>query len=290
MDITQLIANNPDVFLVIVAVFSLFIGSLLNVVIYRLPLIIEQGWSEECRVYLGLKSPDEHKKHFSLWLPFSHCTSCKKTIKPWHNIPVISYIFLLGKCAYCKSQISFRYPFIEILTCLASVYVAWKFGVSWQTAGGLLFTWILISLTFIDIDHHILPDHLTLLLLWLGLFLSIFSVYCTSHDAILGAIIGYGVFALTQWLFKLATGKTGMGQGDFKFLAAIGAFIGWQMLPFTILMASLCGIIFGLSHMIMKHQFKSVPFPFGPYLAIAGWINLIWGDEIWAFYLQTFVA
>ncbi|OGT53104.1 MAG: methyltransferase [Gammaproteobacteria bacterium RIFCSPHIGHO2_12_FULL_42_13] len=290
MDVTYFFAVNPDIFLIVVAVISLFVGSFLNVIIYRLPRMIEQNWGDECRVYLGLKAPEEGKEKLNLCLPFSHCPSCKQGIKPWHNIPIFSYLFLFGKCAYCKAHISLRYPFVEILTCLASTYVAWRFGMSWQTCGALLFTWITISLIFIDIDYHILPDHLTLLLLWLGLFLSIFSLYTNSHNAIIGAILGYLIFAITQWLFGLVTGKIGMGQGDFKFLAAIGAFLGWQMLPFTILISSLCGIIFGITHMLMKHQYKSVPFPFGPYLGISGWISLMWGNEIWHLYLQTFVA
>jgi leader peptidase (prepilin peptidase)/N-methyltransferase len=179
-----------------------------------------------------------------------------------------------------------RYPLIELLCCIASVYAAWRFGVSWQTAGALFFTWILISLTFIDLDYQILPDHLTLLLLWLGLFGSVFSLFTSSHDAILGAMTGYMVFAITQALFKLVTGKTGMGRGDYKFLAALGACLGWQQLPVIILLASVTGMIFGLAHIAMKRQFKSVPLPFGPYLAVAGWVSLIWGSDIIHLYLR----
>src|SRR3990167_9368885 len=289
MDIINIFKENPYIFLVVIGVLSLFIGSFLNVVIHRLPRMIEQGWSEECRIYLGLKISPEDKEKLSLWLPFSHCPQCKSPIKPWQNIPLLSYVLLAGKCAHCRSPISIRYPLVELLTCVASIYVGWRFGVTWQTVGALLFTWIIISLSFIDIDHHILPDHLTLSLLWLGLFFSMFSLYTNSYDAIIGAIAGYLIFGITQWIFNLITGKIGMGQGDFKFLAAIGAFLGWQMLPFTILFASLCGILFGLTYMIIKHQYKSVPLPFGPYLAISGWISLIWGNEILHFYLQTFV-
>jgi leader peptidase (prepilin peptidase) / N-methyltransferase len=287
MDIVNFFADNPNAFVALVAVFSLVVGSFLNVVVYRLPRMIENDWSQECREYLGLKIHEEDSKALNLSLPFSHCPQCKKTLKPWHNIPLISYLVLSGKCAYCHAKISLRYPFVEALCCLASVYVAWRFGFSWQTAGALLFTWTLIALTFIDLDYHILPDQLTFFLLGLGLFLSLFSLFCTTQDAIIGMLAGYLVFAITQWLFKLVTGKIGMGEGDFKFLAALGAFLGWQMLPIIILLASISGIIIGVTHMIIKHQFKSVPLPFGPYLSVAGWISLMWGAEILQMYLHA---
>ncbi len=287
MDIINFFKNDPNIFLMLVAALSLLVGSFLNVVIYRLPRMIEFEWSQECREYLGLKKTDEDPKPINLSLPFSHCPHCQKTLKPWHNIPLISYLVLRGKCAYCSGKISLRYPLVEALSLIASVYVATHFGVSWQTVGALLFTWILIALTFIDLDYHLLPDHLTFLLTGLGLFLSLFYLYTTPQDAIVGMITGYLIFALTQAAFKLVTGKVGMGQGDYKFLAALGAFLGWQMLPIIILLASISGIIIGVTHMIIKHQFKSVPLPFGPYLAVAGWISLIWGHEILHLYLHT---
>ena len=286
MDTINFFIHFPDLFLLVVGALGLLIGSFLNVVVYRLPRMIEQEWSQECREYLGLKPSPTETKPVNLWLPCSHCPSCKAALKPWHNIPVISYLFLQGKCAYCNARIAARYPFVEILTCVASVYVAWRFGVSWQTTAALIFTWILIALTFIDLDFHLLPDSLTFLLLGTGLFCSLFSIFCTSQDAIIGAIAGFLIFAIIQWLFKLITGKTGMGQGDFKFLAALGGFLGWQMLPIIILFSSVCGLIFGLAYMIVKHQFKSVPLPFGPYLALAGWISMIWGTEILHVYLK----
>jgi leader peptidase (prepilin peptidase)/N-methyltransferase len=285
MNTIQFLAASPNLFLIIVAFFSLFIGSFLNVIIYRLPRMMEQNWSEECRIYLGLKPHTEAEK-LTLSLPFSHCPRCKKLIRPWHNIPLLSFLWLKGKCAYCKAHISIRYPFIEALTCILSVYVAWNFGFTWQTLAALFFTWICICLTFIDLDYHLLPDQLTLLLLWLGLFFSLFACFVNSHEAILGAIAGYLIFAITQVLFGWATGKTGMGQGDYKFLAALGAYLGWQLLPFIILLSSLCGIIFAVTHMLINRHFKSIPLPFGPYLAVAGWIALIWGKEIMQYYLQ----
>jgi leader peptidase (prepilin peptidase)/N-methyltransferase len=286
MDIMFFFATNPGIFLLTIAFLSLFIGSFLNVVIYRLPRMMEQHWSEECRLYLGLKPHSDIEK-LNLSLPFSHCPRCKKSIRPWHNIPLLSYFWLRGRCAYCKAHISIRYPIVEMLTCIASVYVAWKFGFTWQTAAALVFTWISICLIFIDLDYHLLPDQLTLLLLWLGLFFNIYNLFCSTQDAIIGAIVGYGIFALTQFLFKWATNKTGMGQGDFKFLAALGACLGWQLLPLIILLASISGVIFALTHMAIKRQFKSVPLPFGPYLAVAGWVALLWGNEITLYYLQV---
>jgi len=285
MDIVDFFSSNPDVFVMVVAVLSLFIGSFLNVVIHRLPHMVEYAWSEECRIYLGLKPHTEPEK-LNLCLPFSHCPQCKKVIRPRHNIPIISYFWLKGKCADCHAHISLRYPFVEALTCLVSAYVAWKFGFSWETLAALLFTWIGICLIFIDIDHHLLPDQLTLSLLWLGLFLSLFSFFCTPKDAIIGAIIGYLIFAFVQWIFEWATGKAGMGQGDVKYLAALGAFLGWQMLPLVILFASISGIIFTFTQMLFRGQFKSVPLPFGPYLAIAGWVAILWGNEIIRCYLE----
>lgn len=281
--------HNTNTFLLLIAAFSLLIGSFLNVVIYRLPHMIQDAWSQECRDYLGLKPNPIDTQALNLHLPFSHCPQCKKTLKPWHNIPLISYLVLRGKCAYCKSTISPRYPLVEILCCITSVYVAWRFGVSSQTVGALIFTWISISLIFIDLDHHILPDNLTLLLLWIGLLFSLFSTFTNSHDAIIGAIAGYLIFAVIQWLFKFATGKIGMGQGDFKYLAALGAYLGWQQLPIIILLASISGLIFGLTHMAIKRNFKSVPMPFGPYLAIAGWVSLVWGPVILETYIHHFM-
>jgi len=290
MNIIEFITEHTNFFLFLIAAFSLLIGSFLNVVIYRLPHMMKNTWNQECREYLGLKALPSDIEHLNLWLPFSHCTHCKKPLKPWHNIPIISYLVLRGKCAFCGVKISMRYPLVELICCVTSVYIAWRFGVTWQTVGGLIFTWIAISLTFIDLDHHLLPDELTLLLVWVGLFLSIYLVFTNSHDAIIGAIGGYLIFAIVQWLFKLATGKVGMGQGDYKFLAGLGALLGWQQLPVIILLASIIGLIFGLTQMVLKHQFKSEPIPFGPYLAIAGWISLIWGPEIMAIYVHKFLT
>ncbi len=288
MDTINFIMEHPAFYLFLIAALSLIVGSFLNVVIYRLPIMMKEEWNQECREYLGLKAQSNETDKVNLYLPFSHCTQCKNPLKPWHNIPIISYLVLHGKCAFCSTKISMRYPFVELLCCIASVYVAWRYGMSAQTVGGLIFTWIAISLIFIDLDHHLLPDQLTLLLVWIGLFLSVYSVFANAHDAIIGAIAGYLIFATVQLLFKLVTGKVGMGQGDFKFLAGLGALLGWQQLPVIILLASIIGLIFGGVQMAIRQQFKSVPIPFGPYLAFAGWISLMWGPQILNLYLDKF--
>lgn len=291
MDIVNFFSTNPALFLLLIALLSLLIGSFLNVVIYRLPHMIMEEWNQECRHYLGLKSlAREEMDNINLYLPLSHCIHCKKNLKPWHNIPIISYMVLKGKCAFCRAKISIRYPLVEFLSCIASVYVAWRFGFSIQTFAALIFTWTIICLTFIDLDYHLLPDQLTLFLLWVGLFFSLFSSFATSHDAIIGSISGYLIFAFIQFLFKLVTGKIGMGKGDYKFLAALGAYLGWQQLPIIILLASFIGILFGVIQMILKRQFKSIPIPFGPYLALAGWISMIWGSQILEIYIHRFMV
>ena len=289
MDIINFFTANPNWGYLLIATISLLVGSFLNVLIYRLPRMIQNEWNQECRHYLGLKSHSTDLESLNLYLPLSHCIACKKRLKPWHNIPVISYLILRGRCAYCRIKISLRYPFVELLCCATSVYAAAHFGFSAQLIGALLFTWIIIGLIFIDLDYQLLPDQLTLLLLWIGLLFSIYSVFTDSHDAILGAAAGYLVFAIVQGAFKLVTGKVGMGQGDYKFLAGLGAYLGWQQLPIIILLASVTCIIFGVTHMALKNQWKSVPLPFGPYLAVAGWVSLMWGDEILHLYLNQII-
>jgi leader peptidase (prepilin peptidase) / N-methyltransferase len=285
MDTITFLAQHEVLLLIITCFFSLVVGSFLNVLIYRLPKMMEREWAEECRIYLGLKTQNEETQ-LNLWWPLSHCPACKKQIRPWHNIPLLSYWLLRGQCAFCHAPISMRYPLVEALTAVASVYVVWRFGLTLQCVMALLFTWIAIALTFIDLDHHLLPDQLTLLILWLGLLASIAHTFCSSEDAIIGAVSGYLVFALTQATFGFFTGKLGMGRGDFKFLAGIGAYVGWQLLPFVILFASFAGIIFALIHMIIKKQYKSIPLPFGPYLALAGWLAITLRSEILEIYVK----
>jgi len=276
-------------FLFCFIIISLFIGSFLNVVIYRLPLMLQRRWEEDCRSYLGqpplLKTPS-----FNLCFPASHCPQCQKPIRPWHNIPLLSFILLKGKCSNCKNNISLRYPMVELLTCVLSVYVAWQFhSIVYfpQLFATLIFTWIGICLIFIDIDHHLLPDQLTLLLLWLGMIFTLFGIFVPSESAIIGAVTGYLFFAITQAIFGFFTGKIGLGQGDYKLLAALGALLGYFLLPFIVILASVLGLIGALLQMIRKRSFKSVPFAFGPYLLIAGWIALFWGRPATEYWIRS---
>lgn len=289
MDIINTIQANLALYLLWVAVFSLLIGSFLNVVIYRIPIMLDREMRYYCQAYLenGLEA-DEKTDTFNITWPLSRCNACHKTLKPWHNIPILSYVYLKGKCAYCKANISPRYPLVELLCCVLSTYVAWHFGFSWQALAALLFTWFLIALTFIDIDHKLLPDNLTLALLWMGLLVSLFSLFIFPKTAIIGALTGYLVFWVFAYLFKLATGKEGLGFGDFKLLAALGAWLGWQMLPLIVLMAALLGCIFAFTWMLItRESIRGKPIPFGPFLAISGWVCLIWGPNLLFWYLQT---
>jgi leader peptidase (prepilin peptidase) / N-methyltransferase len=278
---------SPYGFIALIGVIGLLVGSFLNVVIYRLPIMMHRDWRKECMDYLqlNLDSIDDVDKPFNLTLPLSRCPECKTAIKPYQNIPVISYIFLKGRCAQCHHPISWRYPAIELLTAAASIAIAWHFGNSLQTVFALLLTWSLIALSFIDIDKQLLPDSITLPALWLGLLLSVFTVFADAHTSIIGAAAGY----LTLWtiyhLFKLATGKEGMGYGDFKLLAVLGAWLGWQYLPIIVLLSSLVGAIIGSAMIVFGNRERNNPIPFGPYLAAAGWIALLWGKPINQLYL-----
>jgi leader peptidase (prepilin peptidase)/N-methyltransferase len=283
----------------IVFAVGLMVGSFLNVVIYRLPIMMYGGWRKECIEFLELapeavplpKSdrniPLTEEEPFNLVLPLSRCPSCKAPVKPYQNIPVLSYLFLKGKCAHCGARISRRYPAIELLTAVLSAAVAWHFGDTPQTVFALLLTWSLIALTFIDIDHHLLPDSITLPMLWIGLILSLAGFFTDAHSSIIGAAAGYGSLWLVYHLFKLVTGKEGMGFGDFKLLALFGAWLGWQSLPLIVLLSTLTGAVLGVASIVFAKRDHSAPIPFGPYLAIAGWIALIWGETINRLYLAS---
>lgn len=286
MDSFDYLIGSPALFSVVVGLVGLLVGSFLNVVIYRLPVMMKQSWQKECTEYLGLESAAQADEPFNLVFPLSRCPACNAPIQPYQNIPVISYIFLRGKCANCANPISRRYPIIEAFTALTSFIIAWHFGFSLQTGCALLLTWCLIALSFIDIDHHLLPDSITLPVLWLGLFLSVFDIFTDSHASIIGAVAGYLVLWGIFHLFKLLTGKEGMGYGDFKLLSLFGAWLGWQFLPVIILLSSLVGAVVGISMIIFSRHDRNTPIPFGPYLAAAGWIALIWGAEINRLYLN----
>jgi leader peptidase (prepilin peptidase)/N-methyltransferase len=284
VELVNLLQSSPELFVGFVFILGLLIGSFLNVVIHRLPLIMEQEWLSDYAELSGNAVPTESK--LTLSKPRSRCPNCHHQISAQENIPIVSYLFLRGKCKSCSAPISARYPIIEILTGLLSGIVAWKFGVDWSTLGALMLTWTLIALTFIDVDHQLLPDSLTLPILWLGVFFNLFSVYTDLQSSVICAMTGYLVLWSIFHLFKLVTGKEGMGYGDFKLLAALGAWLGWSFLPAIILLSSLVGAVVGISLIIFKQHEKSIPIPFGPYLATAGWISLIWGEDILNTYLS----
>ena len=282
-----IIANTP-LFLTGVFVFGLLIGSFLNVVILRLPARLEYDWRCQCKELLGIESTDDPgKPPPDLVWSRSQCPKCGYYIKAHENIPLLSYLYLMGRCSSCKTHISIRYPIIELATALLFLLLAVHFGPDLKTLAAIGFTALLIALTFIDIDHQLLPDDLTLVLLWTGLFASLFNVFTDPVSSIIGALAGY----LSLWLvyhgFRLLTGKEGMGYGDFKLLAALGAWIGWQMLPLIIFLSSLVGAVVGLIMIAFKRHKSSEPMPFGPFIALAGWIALLWGDRIIDVYLRS---
>jgi leader peptidase (prepilin peptidase)/N-methyltransferase len=258
--------------------FGLAIGSFLNVVIYRLPKMMEAEWREQC-AELEDRDPPPHER-FNLLLPNSHCPACKTPIRSIDNIPVLSWFLLRGKCRHCGARISPRYAIVEALTAVLSAWVAWHFG--WGYAGvlGIVLLWALIALCFIDADTTLLPDDITLPLLWLGLLANVFGVFVPLHEAVLGAAIGYVFLWSVYWLFKLATGKEGMGYGDFKLLAALGAWLGWKMLLPIILISSVVGALVGIVLIVLARRGRDIPIPFGPYLTAAGFIALLYGPAL----------
>lgn len=275
--------SDPLFFSVGAALLGLCVGSFLNVVIHRLPKMMERQWQAECAELAG-KSP-ESTDRYNLIVPRSACPACSHRISALENIPVISWLALRGKCSGCGVAISRRYPFIEALTAISSGFVAWHFGFGWAAAGALMFTWSMIALTFIDLDTFFLPDSITLPLLWLGLLFNITGTYAPLSAAVIGAVAGYLALWSVYWVFKWATGKEGMGFGDFKLLAAIGAWLGWTQLPLTILLSSLVGAIIGIGMIVFAGRDRSIPLPFGPYLAIAGMIALLYGQPLTRAYL-----
>lgn len=276
-------------YLTTIGLVSLCVGSFLNVVIYRLPLMMQREWQGECRLLLEneLKSNKPNTNEpFNLIKPNSTCPKCKTAIKAWQNIPVISWLFLKGKCASCSNPISARYPIVEAITALLSLVVAYKLGASEQALLYIAITWALVALIFIDIDHMLLPDQITLPLVWLALIAAVLGYTVTPTDAIIGAACGYLSLWSVFWLFKLLTGKEGMGYGDFKLLAVFGALLGWQSLLTIILLSSVVGAIIGIALLTVQGKDKATPIPFGPYLAIAGWITMLWGEQLQTSYFN----
>jgi leader peptidase (prepilin peptidase)/N-methyltransferase len=330
-ELIALVATSTTAWTVLVFVFSLLVGSFLNVVIHRVPIMLEREWRTQARQILeeadggqrtaerheevngGRRTADgaeaRHSPHpsdrqpptsslqppaspYNLVVPRSACPKCGALITAAQNVPVISYLFLRGKCAKCGTKISIRYPIVELVTAVLSAAVAWKFGFHWYTGAALLLTWFLIALTVIDFDTQLLPDNMTLPLMWIGLLLSIagpdpvLGLPVTMKASIIGAAAGYLSLWSVYRLFKLLTGKEGMGYGDFKLLAALGAWLGWKMLLPIILLSALTGAVVGIALIVVRGRDRNIPIPFGPYLATAGWIALMWGDELVGTYLR----
>src|SRR5215467_7097752 len=312
MSAFELLAAFPAAFIGVCLVLGLMVGSFLNVVIYRLPLMLERQWREECAENVAMASADGvtdlpdtapapaakvRPEPFNLVVPRSACPACRAPIRAIHNVPLLSWLLLRGKCASCGAPISARYPVVEALTGVLSALVAWQFGFGWPALAAMVLTWYLIALTFIDIDHQLLPDSLTLPLLWLGLFLSLWSsqtgpaaVPVDTRSSLIGAMAGYVSLWSVYHLFRLLTGKDGMGYGDFKLFAALGAWLGWQMLLPTILIAALTGAVVGVGLIVLRRQDRSAPIPFGPFLAGAGWLMLMFGRPLVSSYLRLFDA
>ena len=280
--------QSPILFYIFVALLSLIIGSFLNVVVYRLPIMMHNTWYADCREFLAdeLKGvPAKKITPLTLSIPNSTCPKCDHKIRFYENIPIMSWLFLRGKCSQCKNNIAVRYPLVELATAVLSVVIAIQFGVSIETLLLLILTWGLICLSLIDFDHMLLPDQIVMPLLWLGLLVNLQETFIPLTDAVIGAAIGYMSLFSIFWLFKLLTGREGMGHGDFKLFALFGAWAGWQLLPLLILMASVVGALVGISLMLFKNHQREQAIPFGPYLAISGWITLLWGKGIWAWYI-----
>lgn len=285
MMLMDYLASHVLAFVLSAALLGLLVGSFLNVLIYRLPIMMQREWRAQALEYLECP-PEPVRERFNLLLPSSRCPHCDHQIRSWENIPLVSWLALRGKCSSCRAPISSRYPLVELACGLLSGYVAWHFGFTWQAGAMLLLTWGLVAMSMIDIDHQLLPDSLVLPLLWLGLILSNFGLFVSLESALWGAVAGYLSLWSVYWLFKLVTGKEGMGYGDFKLLAMLGAWGGWQVLPLTILLSSVVGAVLGTILLRVRRAESGTPIPFGPYLAIAGWIALLWGDWITESYLQ----
>ncbi len=278
--------QDPLVFVPLASLLGLFIGSFLNVVIHRLPRMMELEWHAQAAELRGEPQPEQDR--FNLATPRSRCPHCGHLITALENIPVVSYLLLRGKCRHCSAPISRRYPAVELVTAALTGFAAWHFGYGIAALGAMLLLWTLVALTFIDLDTQLLPDNLTLPLVWLGLGFNLWDTYTPLSSAVIGAMAGYLSLWSVYWLFKLTTGKEGMGYGDFKLLAAIGAWLGWQMLPLVILLSSLVGAVVGVALIVLARHGRNVPIPFGPYLAAAGIIALFWGQDITALYLGQF--
>lgn len=284
MELIALLQTNSAFLISVAFVLGLMIGSFLNVVIHRLPVMLERQWTEQCQELLA-NGDGATTEPYNLVTPRSRCPHCGHAISAAENIPILSYLFLRGRCKACGAAISARYPIVELVTGILSGVVVWHFGFTMQAGGALVLTWALISLTVIDLDHKLLPDVITLPILWLGLLLNIPETFATLQASVIGAAAGYGILWAVFQGFKLLTGKEGMGYGDFKLLALLGAWLGWQFLPLIVVLSSVVGAVVGIAMVTIRGHDRSVPIPFGPYLAAAGWIALIWGSDLIDAYL-----
>jgi leader peptidase (prepilin peptidase)/N-methyltransferase len=281
------LAQNREAFLFSVTLLGLIVGSFLNVVIHRLPIMMERQWHKDCDELKGLDHESSSETEvYNLNTPASRCPKCGHKIRPWENIPIISWLMLKGRCSNCQNPISTRYPIIEAVSGLLSLWIAFHFGFTWETVAALMLTWSLIALTMIDFDVQLLPDNITLPFLWLGLLVNIGGLFTHLESAVIGAIAGYMSLWSVYQLFKKLTGKEGMGYGDFKLLAMLGAWLGWQYLPQIILLSALVGAVVGILLIVVRGRDRNIPIPFGPYLATAGWISLMWGAQINQAYLD----
>jgi len=290
MSSLDVLQASPLAWTVCFFVLGLVVGSFLNVVILRLPRMMERDWRMQCRELLELGSDPEDAGEFGLVRPRSHCPACRHAIRWYENIPILSYLFLGGECSNCGQSISIRYPVIELVAGLLAAVCAWHFGFGMTAVFATLLSWTLLTLCMIDFDTQYLPDDITLPFLWLGLAVNLFGMFASLHAAVLGAICGYGILWLIFQAFRLLTDKEGMGYGDFKLLAMIGAWLGWDSLPLVVILASLVGAVVGVSLILFSGHDRSKPIPFGPYLASAGWIALIWGEDIGTAYVNWMLA
>ena len=286
MSFISLIQEEPSIYITLCTIIGLMVGSFLNVVIYRLPKMMEQSWLQQCAELRNEKI--DATQSLNIASPRSMCTNCGQKITILENIPIISYLLLRGRCSQCNAKISIRYPIVEAFTSIISGIIAWYFGYSLIALAALIFAWALITLAMIDIDTQLLPDNITLPLLWLGLFVNLGNGFTDIRSAVIGAIAGYLFLWLIFWIFKLITGKEGMGYGDFKLLAAIGAWFGWSMLPLVILSSSLGGAIIGVGIIAASKEKRNMPIPFGPFLAIGALIALFWGNQLNHMYYAQF--
>jgi leader peptidase (prepilin peptidase)/N-methyltransferase len=284
----QLLQDSPTLFISFSGLLGLMVGSFLNVVIHRLPKMMEREWRLQCAELSDHNNTNSATPtaKYTIITPRSACPHCGHQISALENIPLLSYLVLHGKCRKCKASISIRYPIVEAISAILSAYAAWHFGFGLTAVAAILFIWALIALTFIDFDTQLLPDDITLPLLWLGIIFNMFGTFTTLSNAVAGAIAGYLVLWCVYWAFKLTTGKEGMGYGDFKLLAAIGAWLGWTVLPLVIMLSSVVGAVVGITLIVVAHHGRNIPIPFGPYLAGGGLIALFWGPQLTQSYLQ----